>query len=102
MYFGNKRYQQGSQAQDIKVGDEVIVYGKLVNYKGNTPQTVQEKAYLYSLNGNTSGYAISTGIYDVNHESITNSQYYSLDGIRIEGKPVKKGVYIHNGRAVVL
>lgn len=102
LYFGNKRYQQGSQAQDIKVGDEVIVYGKLVNYYGNTPQTEKEKAYLYSLNGNTSGYAISTGIYDVNHESITNSQYYSLDGIRIEGKPVKKGVYIVNGQKVVL
>lgn len=102
LYFNNKRYQQGSQAPDIKVGDEVIVYGKLMNHRGNTPQTVQEKAYLYSLNGNTSGYAISTGIYDVNHESITNSQYYSLDGIRIEGKPVKKGVYIVNGQKVVI
>ena len=32
---------------DIQVGDEVIVYGNVVNYKGNTPETTQGKAYIY-------------------------------------------------------
>lgn len=37
---------------DIKTGDEVIVYGKVINYKGNTPETVNRgQAYVYSLNG---------------------------------------------------
>ena len=35
------------------VGDEVVICGKLVNYKGNTPETVANKSYIYSLNGNT-------------------------------------------------
>ncbi len=38
----------------IKVGDEVVIYGKLVNYRGNTPETQQNESYIYSLNGKTS------------------------------------------------
>ena len=35
------------------MGDTVVVYGFLINFKGNTPETAQGKAYLYSLNGKT-------------------------------------------------
>lgn len=51
LYFGNEQYTQGVLP---KVGDEVVFYGKLTNYRGNTPETVQKEAYLYSLNGATS------------------------------------------------
>lgn len=50
LYLGNQKYTSGT---DIKVGDEVIVCGKIVNFRGNTPETVAGKAYLYSLNGVT-------------------------------------------------
>ncbi len=50
LYLGNKKYTSAAGA-DIKKGDEVIIHGKVVNYKGNTPETVQNEAYLYSLNG---------------------------------------------------
>ena len=53
LYLGNTKYTSGKT--QIKVGDEVIVCGKVVNYKGNTPETVQNKSYLYSLNGVTDG-----------------------------------------------
>ena len=53
LYLGNKKYESGQT--DIKVGDEVIIYGKLMNYRGNTPETVAGKAYIYSLNGKTEG-----------------------------------------------
>lgn len=52
LYLKNEKWVSGNT--DIKVGDEVIIYGKVVNYKGNTPETVQNEAYLYSLNGKTS------------------------------------------------
>ena len=48
-YLGNKNYQSG-QTQ-IKVGDDVIICGNVVNFRGNTPETVQNASYLYSLNG---------------------------------------------------
>ena len=52
MYFGGEKYTSGT---DIKKGDEVIIYGVLTNYKGNTPETVAAESCLYSLNGATSG-----------------------------------------------
>ncbi|MBR6865201.1 MAG: hypothetical protein IKM75_10110 [Bacteroidales bacterium] len=53
LYLGNKKFESGQT--DIKVGDEVIVLGQLMNYRGNTPETVAGKAHLYSLNGKTEG-----------------------------------------------
>lgn len=50
LYLGNVDYTSGTLP---KQGDDVIIYGKLTNYQGNTPETVQKEAYLYSLNGNT-------------------------------------------------
>ena len=42
-----------TSADQIKIGDEVVVYGTLLNYKGNTPEFTQG-CQLYSLNGETS------------------------------------------------
>ena len=53
LYLGNKKWTDGDT--QIKAGDEVIICGKLVNYKGNTPETVQNESYIYSLNGKTAG-----------------------------------------------
>ena len=53
LYLGNQKFQSGQT--DIKVGDEVIICGQLMNYRGNTPETVAGKAYVYSLNGDTGG-----------------------------------------------
>ena len=39
---------------DLKAGDEVVVCGKVVNFKGNTPEYAPG-AYLVSLNGKTEG-----------------------------------------------
>lgn len=52
LYLNNEKYASGD---NINVGDEVIVCGKVVNYKGNTPETVQNEAYLYSLNSGGGG-----------------------------------------------
>jgi molybdopterin converting factor small subunit len=53
LYLGNKKWTDGDT--QIKVGDEVVICGKLVNYRGNTPETVQNKSYIYSLNGKSEG-----------------------------------------------
>ena len=52
LYFNGEKYTSGI---DINVGDEVIVYGALMNYRGNTPETVANECWLYSLNGATDG-----------------------------------------------
>ena len=56
-YLGNRDWVTGDT--QIAVGDEVIVYGKVVNYNGNTPETSSKNSYLYSLNGKTDGGSVT-------------------------------------------
>lgn len=49
LYFGNQKWAEGDKS--VKEGDELVVIGKIVNFKGNTPETSQGSGYLYSLNG---------------------------------------------------
>lgn len=51
-YFDNKSWVEGNT--QIKTGDEVIVYGQVVNFGGNTPEFASKASCLYSLNGKTS------------------------------------------------
>ena len=53
LYLGNKKWT--SNDPELKVGDEVVVCAKVMNYMGNTPETVANKTYLVSLNGKTAG-----------------------------------------------
>ncbi len=52
LYLDNKKYASGAT---LNPGDEVVVCGKVTNYMGNTPETVQGKAYLVSLKSNGGG-----------------------------------------------
>ena len=49
-----------TSADAIQVGDEVVVCGKVVNYRGNTPETVGKgAAYVVSINGSGSDNALT-------------------------------------------
>ncbi len=50
-YFGGEKWKEGDG--QLKVGDEVVVCAKLINYMGNTPETKQG-GKLISVNGKTS------------------------------------------------
>jgi hypothetical protein len=52
LYLGNVKYTDDSWTKP-KAGDEVVICGKVVNYQGNTPETVANGSYIYSLNGKT-------------------------------------------------
>ncbi len=63
-YLDNAKFTSTDQLQ---TGDKVVVYGKFVNYYGNTPEGATGATYIYSLdrdgstggNDNTSGKALS-------------------------------------------
>ena len=92
-YFDNKKWQEGDN--QIAVGDEVIVCGKIINYNGNTPEFASKQNYLVSLNGNT-----ATGIQNV-RISEAKGVVYNLTGQRV-GKPAQKGIYLINGKKVLV
>ena len=54
LYLGNVKYTDPS-ALNVKKGDKVVICGKVVLFRGNTPETSQNNAYVYSINGVTDG-----------------------------------------------
>ena len=99
LYLGNKNFAAGNE--QIKIGDEVVICGKVVNYNGSTPETVQKKAYLYSLNGQGGGGGSTTAIDVTCAQAVeltnaladggTSSETYSVTGYITEvvGSPNK-------------
>ena len=43
-----------------------------------------------------------TGITTMNSTNPTNPTWHSVDGRKLQGKPTQKGIYINNGRKVVI
>ena len=56
------------------------------------------KVVIIGSNGETTEIGTITN----NRETITNNQWYTLDGRKLEIKPTAKGLYIHNGRKEVV
>ena len=48
LYLGNAKFTAKNQ---IRVGDEVVIRGLFVNFKGNKPQSDDKKSWIHSLNG---------------------------------------------------
>ena len=99
LYFGKEKFQTGQK--DIKVGDEVVICGKLMNFRNETPETVANEAWLYSLNGKTDGGTghVSSGTVSfatndlLPWEAVTDGTYGSGFSVTKEG--LKIGYYTH-------
>ncbi|MBQ3768722.1 MAG: hypothetical protein II866_08055 [Prevotella sp.] len=86
-YFDGQSYSNPSDP-NIKEGNEVIMCGKVVNYKGNTPETSANAAWLYSLNGTKgggstpqpSGEAKKVSIADFLAAKDSDTEWYQLTG----------------------
>ena len=91
IYRGYYLEGENFTAEDqIKVGDKVIVYGKLVDYKGTKEMTGSS---IYSLNG------VTTGISNIKAQTITDGVIYNLAGQRVN--KLSKGINIVNGKKIV-
>ena len=90
-FLGNKSWVEGNT--QIKLGDEVIVCGKLTNYQGTTPETASKKAYIYSLNG------VTASVNDIKAAQ-QKAVIYNLAGQRLE--KAQKGLNIINGKKVMV
>ena len=90
LYLDGKKFTSEDQ---IKVGDKVIVYGKLINYDNTTPE-IEAGSKIYSLNGKT------TNIKDITTDAAdANAPAYNLAGQKV-GKEYK-GVVIKAGKKFI-
>ena len=103
LYLGNTKFAEGQT--DIKVGDDVVICGKLMNYKGNTPETVAGKAYLYSLiSSSGGGGGTPSDASTVSFETTDSSGSWSARtdgtygaGFVMEREDLRVGYYRHTG-----
>ena len=82
---------------EIKVGDVVIVYGKLINYNGTTPE-FSSGSSIYSINGSTQ--AIKAVAAEPALD-LSTAVIYNVLGKRVADMN-KKGIYIVNGKKYVV
>ena len=82
--------QKFTDENQIKVGDEVIMYGLLVDYNGTKEM---KTCYIYSLNG------VTTGISNIKAETINDGAVYNLAGQRMN--KLSKGINIVNGKKII-
>lgn len=83
-------YDKGkfTSKDQIKVGDVVVVYGKLVNYKNNTPQVTYSS--VYSLNG------VVSGVDNITVDKNVDAPAYNVAGQRVND--AYKGIVVKNGK----
>ena len=80
LYLGNVKYTDET-AQNIKLGDRVLMCGKVVNYRGTTPETVQNKAYVVSINSSQTGdEATPVTVAQFNEAAVNTDVWYKLTG----------------------
>lgn len=87
--FEGKKF---TSVDDIKVGDVVVVYGKLKKY--NTTYELDKNNILISLNGKTTGITNIT-----TDEAAKNASVYNLAGQKVT--KAYKGVVIKNGKKMI-
>ena len=87
-YLSNKKFT-ASDTQ-VKKGDNVVICGKVtkfVNTYGTTPETVSNKAYIYSLNGQSSGDGGGGGTTPSGENILSNGNFETwTDGIPTDWK----------------
>ena len=83
--------------------------GKAFVFVKNAIEVGPNKAWLSISNGDEpSARAINlvfgntTGIESIDNSELTIDGWYDLNGRKLQGKPTKKGIYIHNGKKVVV
>ena len=72
-----------------KTSDEILALKKKLRRDGTLFSEVDE-------NGET------TGVSNFEHGARNTEQYYSIDGRRLQGAPTSKGIYIVNGRKLIV
>ena len=83
-------------------GDDIPRIGAFRAYfKLNVPETtVRQFVLRFGEDGEAQGISDATRLN--NNEERINNKWYTLDGVRLDGKPTKKGLYIHGSKKVVI
>ena len=85
-YIGGANFESKDQ---INIGDEVIVYGQLVNFNGK--YEINSNNQIYSING-----ATSAGVKNITVDKNVDAPAYNVAGQRVND--AYKGIVVKNGK----
>ena len=102
-------YEGGSRVYLNQDKDELATFNRIgvqsIYYGGLTEGQPGNKSNIvwYNIKEFTTPISITTGIDNGQRDSVEGQKddWYTIDGQKMSGKPTKKGVYIHNGKAVI-
>ena len=71
---------------------------------GGSAYTGYYITYIYSSNSNKVTVTAPTGINDITGKSgcVKDGAWYTLQGVRLNGKPSHNGIYIFNGKKIAI
>ena len=76
-------------------------YDRVEGISTDDSSVASAKEYMVNLFFEGSDDDATTGIRAINHPIADNEGYYTLQGIRVN-KPVRAGIYIHNGKKIIV
>ena len=93
--------EKGDVVFSYDVTDDTYVYIYAIIGSSNARMTRASSDDVVKIYGITVSPG-ATGIMEVKHEATAKSRYYTLDGRQIVGKPTTKGIYVIEGRKVMV
>ena len=80
-------------------------YINFYKYSGNTLSAY--KAFLIIEENNAKSFTMTfedgtTGIIALDTTDNQDDAWYTVEGIKLKGKPMRKGVYLHNGKSIII
>lgn len=93
--------KSASASTTASLPTDIIFTNKKANSNSGT-QTLNMKFKNGNYYGDNVTYGNATGISVVKANAQTDESWYTIGGTRLSGKPTQKGVYIHQGKKVVV
>lgn len=87
-------------ATTLNPNDEAA-YERVEGLSTDQSSLASAKEYMVNLFFEGSDDDATTGIHAISHPIADNEGYYTLQGIRVN-KPVRAGIYIHNGKKIIV
>lgn len=115
MQYMDEMVTNCSKSFQVNPGSDVVVEygtyegynigrGPVFNTKGSTSVAYNtHQCFIYDMQGTVSiSLDTETSVSDVHDTSASQDAWYTLQGVRLQHKPDKRGIYIHQGKKVLV
>ena len=101
--IGDKLVALANSSAVVKAGTCIFVISKLdvlqmVQGTYAPPAGARQRGIPFDLGSDATGIESVANV----QSSMFNGQWYDLQGRKLSGRPIQKGIYIRNGRAVII